>query len=271
MKMTIHGAARQVMEEAGKPLSMREIYDSIVTMKLYEFKAKDPISVLQSVIRSRTENIDNPSSQPVRRFRLVEDGKFVPLSRPVRASSSVHVKKERGVAVEPPGVDLDALRRQVDVYNDQVKKNLLESLRNMDWEAFERFSARLLSVYGFEDVKTTSSSKDRGIDGHGRLKVGLAYMDVAFQCKCWTRNSVGRVEVDQFRGATQGEHEQGVFFTTSTFTKDAMDASIKKGAVPVILIDGVGIVDLMVDKRFGVEKDEISIYSNALDLIFEDD
>lgn len=269
MNMTIHEAARRVMQKVGKPLSVREIYDSIVTMKLYEFKAKDPISVLRSAIRSRTENIDNPSSEPVRRFRLVEGGKFEALSRSVRARSRVQVKK--GVAVESPDVDLDALRKQVDAYNNQVKKNILESLRNMNWEEFERFSARLLSVYGFENVKTTLSSKDKGIDGYGRLKVGLAYMDVAFQCKCWTRNSVGRIDVDQFRGAIQGEYEQGVFFTTSTFTRDAMNASIKKGAVAVILIDGMGIVDLMVDKKFGVEKDEISIYSNALDLIFEDD
>ena len=39
----------------------------------------------------------------------------------------------------------------------------------------------------------------------------------------------------------------------------------------MILIDGEGIVDLMIDKELGVEKHEILIYSNALDLIFEDD
>ena len=273
MKMTIYEAARQVMLEAGKPLSTREIYDFIINMRLYEFKARDPISVLRSTIRSRTENINNPSSNPVRYFRLVEGGKFMPLNLPVRIETTVRNKSQimkipRGSISE---VDLDALRKQASAYNCQVKNELLESIKSLDWDEFERFSARLLPVYGFEDVKTTSSNKDKGIDGYGKLKVGLAHMNVAFQCKRWARNSVGRIEVDQFRGAIQGEYEQGVFFTTSTFTSSALEVSIKKGAVPVILIDGMGIVDLMVNKKFGVQKDELHIYSNALDLVFEDD
>ena len=273
MKMTIHEAARRVMLEAGKPLSTREIYDFIINMKLYEFKARDPISVLRSMIRSRTKNINNPSSSAVRYFQLVDGGKFMPLDRSVRIETTVRSKSQ--TKRMPRGsistVDLDALRKQASAYNCQVRKDLLESLKKLDWDEFERFSARLLPVYGFEDVETTSSNQDRGIDGYGKLKVGLVRMDVAFQCKRWARNSVGRIEVDQFRGAIQGEYEQGIFFTTSTFTSSAQEVSIKKGAVPVILIDGTGIVDLMVNKRFGVQKDEIPIYSNALDLVFEDD
>ena len=37
-----------------------------------------------------------------------------------------------------------------------------------------------------------------------------------------------RPEIDKFRGAIQGEFEQGVFFTTSDFTTGATEVSLKK-------------------------------------------
>ena len=70
-------------------------------------------------------------------------------------------------------------------------------------------------------------------------------MNVAFQCKRWTTANVGRPEIDKFRGAIQGEYEQGIFFTTANFASGAKEVSIKRGAVPIILIDGPSIVELM--------------------------
>lgn len=97
-------------------------------------------------------------------------------------------------------------------------------------------------------------------------------MNIAFQCKKWGTNSIHRPEVDKFRGAIQGEFEQGIFFTTASFAQGAKDVSFKKGAVPVILIDGESIVDLMIEKEFGVQKESLPIYSYALDLaLIEDD
>lgn len=270
--MTIYEAAKQVMRDAGKPLAPNEIHTLIVERKLYDFKARDPLGVLRSVIRSKTENIHNPSSSPIRHFRLVEGGKFIPLASPVRI---IELATKNGDRVDEDNEKIPesdrALRQHADDYNTRIKRDLLESLKMLSWEEFERFTARMLDAYGFEDVEPTPPSGDKGIDGRGKLKVGLAKIDVAFQCKRWTGSPVGRGEIDRFRGAIQGESEQGIFFTTSKFTSGAQQISIKKGAVPVILIDGEGIVDLMIDKELGVEKHEILIYSNALDLIFEDD
>ncbi len=47
-----------------------------------------------------------------------------------------------------------------------------------------------------------------------------------------------------------------------------MNASIKQGAVPVILIDGNMIVEFMIEKQFGIEHEDLPIYINALDKIF---
>jgi restriction system protein len=138
----------------------------------------------------------------------------------------------------------------------------------MDAYDFEKFCMQLLKVYGFSNVEVTQKSRDGGIDGFGKLKVGLAHMQVAFQCKRWDNTTISRKEIDAFRGAIQGEYEQGIFFTTSSFSKEAMNASIKKGAVPVILIDGNMIVEFMIEKQFGIEYENLPIYVNAIDKIF---
>ena len=74
-------------------------------------------------------------------------------------------------------------------------------------------------------------------------------------------------EIDGFRGAIQGSCEQGYFFTTSGFSSGAKDKSFKVGAVPVILIDGEAIVDLMIEKRFGVGEEPSSLFINELDTV----
>lgn len=158
-----------------------------------------------------------------------------------------------------------------EMYDAGLRATVLANIRRLDPSTFEEFAKKLLEAYGFVDVRVTQYSKDGGIDGHGKLKTGLAYLNVAFQCKRFRTNSVGRPEIDKFRGAIQGQFEQGLFFTTSTFAQGAEAASFRPGAVPIILIDGKAIVDLMIDKRFGVQVEQMPIYSYALDLIFAED
>jgi len=144
-------------------------------------------------------------------------------------------------------------------YESSFRSQLLDKLSELSPRQFELFARKLLQAYGFIDVKVTSVSSDGDIDGYGKLRLGLATMNVAFQCKRWQGN-VGRPEVDKFRGAIQGEFEQGIFFVTSDFTPSAREASLKKGAVPVILLNGESIVDLMIQKGIGVERSVLYMY-----------
>jgi len=138
-------------------------------------------------------------------------------------------------------------------YETSFRSQLLDKLHELTPRQFEIFSRKLLQAYGFVQVNVTNLASDGGIDGYGKLRLGLATMNVAFQCKRWQGN-VGRPEVDKFRGAIQGEFEQGVFLVTSDFTKQARKASLKKGAVPIILLNGGSIVNLMMQKGIGVER-----------------
>jgi restriction system protein len=62
-----------------------------------------------------------------------------------------------------------------------------------------------------------------------------------------------------------------IFFTTAKFTLDARNSAFKPGAVTIVLIDGPTIVDIMIEKCFGVEKRSLEIYSLALDLAIGDE
>jgi restriction system protein len=63
----------------------------------------------------------------------------------------------------------------------------------------------------------------------------------------------------------------GIIFTTSTFSKDASIAKSKSGAVPIALIDGSGLVDIMIEKKFGIDYETMPVYISALDSTFTED
>jgi restriction system protein len=167
----------------------------------------------------------------------------------------------------PPPVSLVEV---YETYEAQFRSKLLDKLFELTPTQFEHFANHLLREYGFVQMEVTKRSNDGGIDGHGQLKVGLARMAVAFQCKRWD-GSIQRPEIDKFRGAIQGSFEQGIFFTTSEFTTGAKEVSIKKGAVPIVLLDGPSIVELMIEKGIGVQKRPLQIYDDQVEAIFGND
>jgi restriction system protein len=155
-------------------------------------------------------------------------------------------------------------------YAAAFERKMVQELMDREPREFEAFASKLMTVYGFQKMKVTNphTAPDGGIDGNGELKLGLATMRAAFQCKRW-RDSVGRPEIDKFRGAIQGQFEHGYFFTTSTFSREARQASIKDGAVPIFLFDGREIVKIMIEKGLGISHRPIEIYEDRLDELFE--
>lgn len=254
-RRTIIEAAIEVLKHSDETLSVPEIYTKIIENSLYEFHAQDPLSVLRVELRGHSVGIDYPSASSKKYFLYDEGSRTFGL---VNAQTKYdNTKKE--------ATPLSILRELHNKYTHEFKAKTLRQLKGLNPYDFELFCKNLLERYGFHNLIVTKKSRDGGIDGHGKLKIGLAYMNVAFQCKRWGSNKIGRKEIDAFRGAVQGEYEQGLFFTTSSFSKEAEDSSIKRGAVPIILIDGDMIVDFMIDKHFGIEYEDLPIYINALD------
>lgn len=168
----------------------------------------------------------------------------------------------------PTSADVSLVELYED-YETQFRSKILDSLFELTPTQFEHFGRDFLAAYGFDQMSVTKVSSDGGIDGHGKLKIGVARLSVAFQCKKWEGN-IGRPEIDKFRGAIQGSYEQGIFFTTSDFSSGAKEVSFKPGAVPIILLNGESIVDLMIQKEFGIKKRPLHIYEENIEGLFGD-
>ena len=268
--MTIIDAIKQVIRASGAPMTAKEAYEAIVSQKLYEFHAQNPAHVVLMQIRRHCEGIDFPTAAPTKHFQLVGENKFVPLEEPKRSPRRPRGYKGRKSVSSVKARSLSSSLREIQAlheqYVTQLKERVVIDLRRLSPATFETFAKQLLDIYGFEDTHVTQVSGDGGIDGYGKLKVGLAHLNVAFQCKRWTKGNIQRTEIDKFRGATQGDFEQGIFFATTSFSQGAIGASIKRGAVPIVLVDSEAIVDLMIEKRFGIQAESLVIPTYALDL-----
>ena len=269
MKKTIHQVAVDTLKANGRPMLSKEIYDFIILHDLYQFKAENPFDVLNKVIRKHCEGIDFPSAKKQKYFQLTSDRKYwiAGVAIPGQTKEQLRQESKQRKSSENLKNIIQDLRAIHTKHTEVFKQRILNQLQEMPPEMFEVFSKRLLDVYGFKKMKVTNYVKDGGIDGYGELKVGITHLNVAFQSKRWKNNSVGRVEIDKFRGAIQGEFEQGIIFTTSKFTKDALSVTRKAGAVPIILIDGESLVDIMIEKKFGIDTEFVPVYINALDNI----
>ncbi len=118
------------------------------------------------------------------------------------------------------------------------QEELLECVRAMAPDAFERLCQRLLRESGFIQVEVTGRSGDGGIDGKGVVRLGgLLSFHMIFQCKRF-KGAVGASVVRDFRGAMVGRADKGLLMTTGSFTKEARREAQRDGAPPLDLIDG---------------------------------
>lgn len=136
---------------------------------------------------------------------------------------------------------------------------LLDSLRSMAPDAFERLCQRLLRESGFIEVEVTGRSGDGGIDGHGIIRIGgLISFPVIFQSKRYT-GSIGASVIRDFRGAMVGRADKGLIITTGGFTRDARAEATRDGAPPIDLIDGEQLVGKLKELRLGVRTRQVEV------------
>lgn len=131
---------------------------------------------------------------------------------------------------------------------------LLELLKKVTPEGFERVCARLLRESGFERVTVTGRPKDGGIDGIGILQINaFVSFKVLFQCKRY-KGTVSRAQVGDFRNAMIGRADKGIIITTGTFSADARREADREGAPPVELVDGEKLVGMFERVRLGLRE-----------------
>ena len=133
-------------------------------------------------------------------------------------------------------------------YRDVV----LDLIRSLPPEGFERLCQRLLRESGFIQVVVTGRSGDEGIDGFGTLQINpFVSFKVLFQCKRYSR-SVTPSQVRDFRGAMQGRADKGIIITTGTFTAEAQREASRDGAPPIELVDATSLIGMLERLEIGL-------------------
>ncbi len=256
-KLTIVEAAVEAIYLIGKPSTVKQTYVKIMERQLYKFGAKDPIAVLRIQMERHSDATTWGSEAKIKRFSKNVSGEFQVLGSV--SKPSIHSKP----------VDSLALVKElaIKLKRDTVAR-IVDHLYALEPDEFESFCSKFLERYGFDEMQVTTRGRDGGIDAFGKLEVGISQLDVAAQCKRYKRSSkISRPDIDRFRGAIQGDYQQGIFITTSSFTQEAKDAAFKRSCVPIVLIDGETLAEIMIDKGIGVSTSHIPIYDFEFDLV----
>lgn len=151
----------------------------------------------------------------------------------------------------------------VDSSTEQVQSELLTEMTKMNPYKFESLMVHLLTAMGYQgndgQSLVTSKSNDGGIDGViNQDPLGL--QQVYIQVKRYSpSNSVSRPEIAAFAGSVKLRHtDRGVFITTSSFTKGAVEAAKD---LNIVLVNGDMLTTLMIKYRIGIEvKQQFTTY-----------
>jgi restriction system protein len=139
----------------------------------------------------------------------------------------------------------------------QLADELLEAISSNTATFFETLVVDLLLKMGYGGMEgsgqVTRRTGDGGIDGI--IKQDELGLDTIYiQAKRWDKGiSVSRPELQKFAGALLGEGAtKGVFITTSSFGKPAIEYAKSVPNAKIILIDGLALAKLMIKHDLGV-------------------
>lgn len=256
----------QALRELGGSANSNEIEEKIIeNLKLTENQIneihKGSRTKLNYQLAWAKNNLKNAellenSSRGI--WSLSEKGKSVDIVNESELLKSVFEKniKKKYKINSSQKEDNDELNLDIeDIEINQIKweDELLEIIKNISPDAFERLCQRLLRELGFVDVKVTGKVGDGGIDGSGIIKInGTLSFHVVFQAKRFAK-SVSSSVIRDFRGAMVGRADKGLVMTTGTFTRSAILEARRDGAPNIDLVDGVDFVRKLKSLNLGVE------------------
>lgn len=252
--MTIVDALKIVLGKTVDGMTNKAAYEEIIKENLYEFPAKKPESVVNSIIRRHCYGLDFPTANPVKYFKIVGYRGKKPLYSLIEINAQVSEIPNRKVN-DDETLPEEKIQKFYDEHLDNIYTQLIDNIMEKVPMFFEKLIVDLLLKmgYGYDNNSgiVVGGSHDNGIDGivnEDKLGLSLIYL----QAKRYaTKNSVGRREVQSFVGAMQNI-QKGVFITTSNFTREAREYAEQQQQKNLKLIDGEMLTRLMVKYEVGV-------------------
>ncbi|MFP7482060.1 restriction endonuclease [Weissella paramesenteroides] len=202
-------------------------------------------------------------------FDIWEDvySKSIPVWEETNAKKRKQKKAAKQAAQEETSVNADVTSDAeiTEIDEDEVwRKELLRKLQNMNPYKFEELVVNLLRKIGIE-MALTPKSGDSGIDGICYLRTPeLLTYKVVLQTKRFAKGQVTGPDISNFAGTISGNNaDRGIFVTTSTYTKDAVNRS-RQGANLITLINGEELIDLLFEQQMGVREKTIVVIDDQL-------
>ncbi|MEL6560128.1 MAG: restriction endonuclease [Bacteroidota bacterium] len=177
------------------------------------------------------------------KYQITKKG-FKYLERNTSPNELVQEKKEKE--------EEDLLIDRGKEFTTNQRSLLKEKLHQMDPFAFEELVKFLMEAMGYEDVEVTPKSRDKGVDVIGTIENGISSVKEVIQVKRFRKN-INRDIVSQLRGDVPlFEAYRGTIITTSDFTKDAKESALDSRGVPITLINGDKLMDLLIRHKIGI-------------------
>lgn len=199
------------------------------------------------VLQDKPERLDNEYLMRFPEFQEFRAKKNEAYNTDDESKESIIFKEEKNPE--------ELLEYAYEEINNEVSQELLETVKAATPTFFEKLVIDLLLKMGYggsrkDAGQAIGKTGDEGIDGiikEDRLGLDVIYI----QAKRWD-NVIGRPEIQKFAGALQGQRaKKGIFITTSSFTKDAIDFASNIDN-KIILIDGEMLTKLMIEHNVGI-------------------
>lgn len=236
----------QKMENSHKTV----IYHRLGWTKTYLTKA----GLIRSVERGVYQI--TPQGENILSSHIHVDDDYLMQYEEVRQFVNRHNEQPENQTKPKESTPLENIDQSIKMISSRVSDELLDMIISKDPAFFEKLVLDLLDKMGYaydkESIISTDYSGDEGIDGIIN-EDQFGFNSIYIQAKKWNRSSVGRPEIQKFLGAVAGQGgTKGLFITTSTFTREAIDYAKKQLQVKLILIDGKMLTDLMIKYNLGV-------------------
>ena len=236
----------QKMENSHKTV----IYHRLGWTKTYLTKA----GLIRSVERGVYQI--TPQGENILSSHIHVDDDYLMQYEEVRQFMNRHNEQPEYQSKPKESTPLENIDQSIKMISSRVSDELLDMIISKDPAFFEKLVLDLLDKMGYaydkESIISTDYSGDEGIDGIIN-EDQFGFNSIYIQAKKWNRSSVGRPEIQKFLGAVAGQGgTKGLFITTSTFTREAIDYAKKQLQVKLILIDGKMLTDLMIKYNLGV-------------------
>ncbi|MEJ5258419.1 MAG: restriction endonuclease [Fervidobacterium sp.] len=157
----------------------------------------------------------------------------------------------------------EIISEQLEVLKAKLKDELRRRILDKSPQFFEKLVLELIVKMGYggsfeEASKVLGKSGDEGVDGVIKEDV-LGLDNIYLQAKRYNPGqSIGRKEIQSFVGALHGKGaRKGIFITTASFTKEALQYAENIKDIKIVLIDGDKLLEYMIKYNLGVRVDSV--------------